>query len=54
MDLIILKSSAQTRLSNDYFDRVTCKQLPESIRRAFIVLVVMKENQLQQQIPTDQ
>jgi hypothetical protein len=43
-----LKLAKKTKLANDYFDRVTSKNLYDVVQQTFNVLVGMKENILQQ------
>jgi hypothetical protein len=45
-----LKPSKKTKLANDYFDRVTSKNLYDVIQQTFNVLVGMKENILKPSI----
>jgi hypothetical protein len=43
-----LKPSKKTKLANDYFDRVTSKNLYGIVQQAFNILVGMKEKILTQ------
>jgi hypothetical protein len=45
-----LKQSKKTKLANDYFDRVTSKNLYGVVQQTFNVLVGMEENILKQSI----